>query len=261
MKRIWLTRALFALLFGIGFISGCSCDDTTSPPTTSTKTRLDFSSTTSARYETHLLDTANTAGQNYDQPVAGSSDTMTETIVSQNDPYMNKTGVVVVQHVYRSGRATDTTHYWQDANDDLYSYNYGLSFLNAFPGLKPYLTSEISSGWVLQAKMRASEGTKWEAFTTTIPLNTPLGALTVKLTDTATMQKDTTISLGSKSYIVKHVRHNIQPASPLSGSELIDTYVSGDLGETVINIIHSGTITALGNVFHARGESTTRISP
>jgi len=259
MKKTWITRGMLACLLSVGYLSGCSCDDSTSPPE-SPKTQLDFSSNTSSRYEIHALDTA-------DAPLLGTSDTIIEQVYARNQTYQGKQGVTIIGRSYLLGsKAPDSLYYWQGTNGDLYQYNFGQSFLNSFGPLRDYFQDGLNFGWVLQVKMNAKEGDKWIAIDTNlnaegIPI---FGSITFRLVDSVVMQKDTQIVLGTKTYAnIKHAKHILQAKDPnniVTGSTTIDTYVSAELGQTVRNIIHSGKLRG-AYTLDSPGEATMRISP
>jgi hypothetical protein len=247
MKRISTHAALFLFAAVIG--SGCS--STSQPPAQTYPSKMTFTQGESTTYQMTTLDT--TAGE----PKTGNYSTTTSTQVASNMPWKSSTGQSMNAQIEENrdslGSISDSGFYSQDANLDLWALGFGVS--QSFQMVNMLGTAFgfqlPDPGWTLLVKMGSAKGTSWNPYdyatsqTVTVP-GFPLPVkIDIQVTDVGTMQSDTTFSLGGNTYGVKHAQHvfslaatNVLLGSIASFSRVIDTYVSGDLGATVMTVTH-----------------------
>lgn len=249
------SRNLF-LLFGI-LLTLASCSSSSDPNTSNNgngsidSVNLTFKQGTVTKYNEYQLDTNAAPGEN--KPLAGSQDSLTQTLVATNQSAYGRTDVSIFQNTYLTTGQHDTVYMAQDAAGDVYNYNFGADGMNSNPVVTSTLGGKLDIGWVLQIKMKAAASTKWITGVAKIPVTLPtVGQQNVDLIDTAVMMSDTTIMVNGKSVFAKHARHHINASIKIGGlfsAESIDiygdTYVSTQLGNTVLNIIHPGTATGV----------------
>jgi hypothetical protein len=75
------------------------------------------------KYDQYIVDTSDAAGNNPDRLIPESKVVVTETVIDTGVTYEGRNNCVIV----RSG--ADSIIYSQDANGDLYRYNYGFDYL------------------------------------------------------------------------------------------------------------------------------------
>jgi hypothetical protein len=239
-------RYFSILALGAFAIAGCRNDGTitNAPPTTPTQVTY-VKGTTYTYYEQKLDVNGNV--------VAGSGDTITSQVVATDATYQGKSNVTILANSHSNGSATDTT-YISQANGEYWHYNYGLESANTNQAVLAYNNGKpIVTGWVLQGKFGASNGTVWQAANTSIAV----GAISAALTDTANEVASEPIQVGSASVTVQHIQHHVVASNPFAGSVdgTVDTYLSTDYG-VVKNVVHPALVALAGNNVTAEGKQT-----
>ncbi len=233
-------KKLYFLLIGafIGtsaFISSCSYNPGSTPPSTTPTALLNFKLQVHSSFDVTVVDTADANGNNPDRILANTRKNFQEIIVDTALTYMGKFPVARI--IFFDTTLTpknDTGYFYQDPNGDLYRYNFGFSILNQFTALTQFIGSQVNVGWVLAAKMTSAEGTQWVARTDSVLVQAY--NLEVYLSSQGRMMADTTFLVGTETIKARHSR-NVVTASAGSGSQtgnvVIDSYYSTDIGEVV----------------------------
>jgi hypothetical protein len=179
---------------------------------------------------------------NTGNPIAGSGDTITSKVLTTGISYQGMSNVTEIQNAHSNpgnGVAAMDTTYIAQSNGDYWHYNYGLESLNTNQLVLNYNGGKkLIAGWVLQAKLSATEGTSWIAADTQIAI----GSASAKLLDTAKEASDSTLVVASAQITAKHAVHDLNlNAGLVTGSGFVDTYVSTDDGP-VLNIVHPAVV-------------------
>ena len=247
-----LVTAAGALLFGSG------CSSSTTPPTT--PSQVTYTSGSSYTYLQESLDTTN-GTYGYDQPDPATKDTITTTVLVADTALYGKTNATVLVNKHSNGSSNDTSYIAQESGN-YWHYNYGFEALNSNQAVIGVLKNPIEAGWVLQGKFTAAPGTTWQAVDTSISVPYNGLSIPVSITDTATEQGDTTITIKGKFMTAKHALH-IVTMNALGGTIAtmpIDTYITTDEG-VILNVVHSFRVQATGIVnAQVRGQSTAMTS-
>jgi hypothetical protein len=185
------------------------------------------------------------------EPIAGSGDTITSKVLATDTVYQGKSNVTVIQNSHTNPVSVDTTYIAQDSGN-YWHYNYGLESLNKNAAVLAYNHQKpIVGGWVLQAKLAATDSEKWIAADTTITI----GTATPLLTDSVIESIDTAIGTDSLppltiikpteqliSILTKHSVHIVNfNAGLIQARGPVDTYVSAQYGQ-VLNIFHPTSV-------------------
>lgn len=211
-----LSISSLSLLAAMLVFSGCEKSDPIAPPTGGND-KIEFVANSEAKFEVYMLDTAQSA-QN--QRMAN-ADTMHQTTLEGKAELEGKSATRRGNQYQRSNLA-DTVHVFQDANGDLYMYDFGLDLLNKDPVMQMGLgNQQVHFGWVLVSKMSASSGSTWLAADTSVTVN--LGGLDInaRILDNASTMSDTTFMLGTTSYAASRARHVI--TADIGGSVVAST--------------------------------------
>jgi hypothetical protein len=243
MKRSIPFLASIALAFIIA-----ACDSGADAPPTDDITPLKFAAQAGlvTRYDQYDVDTSDAAGNNPDRLATETKVTVQETTSDTGLTYAGRTGVSRHIAIPIGGGPADTTYFTQDANGDLYRYNYGFKLLNNFPALSPYLEKPIDMGWVLVMKFGKKEGATWVAKKDSLFL-TSIGT-TIYFESKATMKADTTILVGTENILCRQAEHVVTATAslgslPINGKIVTRTYISAQYGKVVWDFIRSGNIT------------------
>src|SRR5688572_10791543 len=229
MTKIFLS-AFLSFLIAAGLTS---CDSSTSEPNTPEPTVLKFSAKKNGifKYDSYIVDTSDAAGNNPDRLIPESKVVVTETVIDTGAgvTYDGRSNCTIV------GSGSDSVIYSQDANGDLYRYNFGFDYLNSFPLLVLYVGHEINVKWVLVAKLTDQVGQTWVAAKDSVFLAS--AGSYVYLQSTATQKADTTIQVMGAGVKCKHVQHVVTASAnlsglPVNGKDVVDTYISAELGAT-----------------------------
>lgn len=225
----------FAFLFSLAGIFAIGCSSSTTPPSPSAKQPIPVTihAHDSAQFYTTRQDSTN-------QNIASKGDTVNQRVADTNATAYGKTGVRVLVNVQKSDQAKDTTYLWQDANGNVWRYNYGVELLNTDPAVQGLLHQRIDVGWVLLDSTKATAGNSWLANASQVAI---LGGLAnVTLNDNATYVGDTSMTVSGKTISARHIVHTVVASGPGNGTVKIDTYFSPSLG-TVLNIVHTSNLT------------------
>ena len=235
MKKLIL---LIAGVLTVGLIA-CNTEGPLPPPDDSiTPLRFEAKAGFVTRYDEYPVDTA---GVYFDKPILSEKRLIEEITTDTALSFEGKTGVSL--HV-GPGSRFDTSYFSQDANGDLWSYNYGFSMLNSFQELTNIVGGPINMKWVLLMKFGKKEGATWVAKADSVYL--PSFVAYVHLRDTATMMADTVITVGAEQIECRHARHRITASlAPSVGTIVTDVYVSAKYGKVVWDFVRSGTIDGL----------------
>lgn len=241
MTKIFLS-ALFAFVIAAGL---SSCDSGGDAPTTE-PTVLKFSAKKNGifKYDSYIVDTSDASGNNPDRLIPESKVIVTETVIDTGKTYDGRSNCTIV------GSGSDSVIYSQDANGDLYRYNFGFDYLNSFPLLVLYVGHEINVKWVLVAKLTDQVGQTWVAAKDSVFLAS--AGSYVYLQSTATQKADTTIQVMGAGVTCKHVQHVVTASAnlsglPVNGKDVVDTYISAELGATVWDYFRSATVSGAMN--------------
>jgi hypothetical protein len=219
-----MKRSNFAFLSIILLVLAAGCS---SPTVTNPTPQVNYVQGTTYIYYAQDLD-ANTG-----LPKPGSGDTITSKVLTTDTTYQGMTNVTVIQNTHGnpgSSAPIDTT-YISQSNGNYWHYNYGLEIINGTQAALLEVNSgkQINAGWVLQAQLSASPGTKWAALNTNLTIT--IG--TLSLNDTATETIDTDVTVGNEGIFTKHSIHSVE-LSALGGlvtdTLKADTYVSATDG-------------------------------
>ena len=241
MKKIFGILSALAVITGV---VGCNTDPASTPPDDDiTPLRFEAKAGFVTRYDEYPVDTA---GVYFDKPILSEKRLIEEITTDTALSFEGKTGVSL--HV-GPGSRFDTSYFSQDANGDLWSYNYGFSMLNNFEELKNAAGGPINMKWVLLMKFGKKEGATWIAKADSLFL--PSFGSYVHLRDTATMMADTVITVGTEQIECRHARHRITASTtiivPTVGTIVTDVYVSAKYGKVVWDFVRSGSITGAVN--------------
>jgi len=229
----FLLSAFFVFVIAAGLMS---CDSSTTPPDTSGGNVSPFSCELGSiyKYDQYEVDTSDANGNNPDRLLPETKVVITETVIGVGKTYDGRSNCFIVS----SG--SDSIIYSQDANGDLYRYNYGFGYINNYPQVLQFLGLQegINVRWVLVAKLTDKTGQTWVAAKDSVLL--PSFGSYVYLQSNATQKADTTFYVmgASDAVTCKHVQHKVTANATISGfpitaSNTIDTYISAELGATV----------------------------
>lgn len=240
--------------FAAGFLFA-ACDSETEPVSDDItplkfETRSDFE----ARYDEYEVDTAGTF---YNKPILSTRTEVEETITDTGLTFEGMTRVSRHIAYYPSTGKRDTLYFAQDANGDLYRYNYGFNLLNNFPELVSIIGRRIDMKWVLVMKFGKKQGAEWIARKDSLELLSYPG-VKVYFESKAVMQADTTIQVGNEQVSCRHAMHTITATSSIGATGLIKahTYISAKYGKVVWDFIESGSISG---TFNARVRGVWKI--
>ncbi len=239
MKNIYIL-ALAALL-GAFTLQSCS-EDTVNPPSGGA-TKITFTQGATAEYSSTQLDTAES---NLNKSMSEGRDTLVQTTLVTNLTYSEKTGVTMKANHYLAKNERDTAYYWQDADDNLYIYNFGLDLVNG-PTAQAILNQRIDAGWVLAANMKASANATWTAVDKPVTL-VNLG-ITVTVKDVVTANGTTNLVVAGNTVATKKFTHVVTATAPLFGelaSAEIEVYVAAEYGGIVRQVRKAATYTLPG---------------
>jgi hypothetical protein len=238
MKRPYLVLALVALGFAFA-----ACDsDTTAPSDDITPVKFDAKAGFIARYDQYEVDTSDALGNNPDRLATETKLTIVETTVDTGLTFAGRTGVSM--HVATGGAKPDTSYYAQDANGDLYRYNYGFSILNNFSDLVLAIGQPVDMGWVLVARLGKKEGATWTAKDSSLTVQF-LGK-PVFFKSSARMLADTAIVVGDSLINCRAAEHVITAKASIANTDDVRgevharIYISGKYGKVVFDFIRSG---------------------
>ncbi|HEY6171715.1 MAG TPA: hypothetical protein VIX80_05600 [Candidatus Kapabacteria bacterium] len=244
-----MTKFLLSAFFAFVLAAGLTSCDSTTDPTTSEPTVLKFSAKKNGifKYDSYIVDTSDAAGNNPDRLIPESKVVVTESVTDTGVTYDGRSNCTIVS----SGG--DSIIYSQDANGDLYRYNFGFDYLNSFPLLVLYVGHEINVKWVLVAKLTDQVGQTWVAAKDSVFLAS--NGTYVYLQSNATQKADTTIEVMGAGVRCKHVQHVVTATATLStsplvqanGKDVVDTYISAELGSTVWDYFRSATVSGAIN--------------
>lgn len=239
MKNLY-TLAIAALL-ATASLQSCA-DDAAAP--TSDATKITFSQGATAKYSSTQLDTAES---NLNKSMTDGRDTLIQTTLATNLTYGDKTGVTMKANHYLAKDERDTTYYWQDADDNLYIYNFGLDLVNG-PTAQAILNQRIDAGWVLAANMKATANTSWTAIDKAITL-TNIG-VTATVKDVVTANGSTSLVIDGKTVSTKKFTHVVTATLPIPFGEAaraeIEVYVAAEYGGIVRQVRKAATYTLPG---------------
>jgi len=244
MQRI--ARYAAAALVAAGLFSSCSSSTPNTPPQQTYPSQMTFTQGESSTFQHSTLDTLP------GEPTTGTPSTITSTLVFSG--MVDGRSAQYERNVYSDGTPTDTGYFSQDASMNLWQKGFissTINTLNSFGSQAGFQAPD--PGWMMLAEMSAAKGASWNAYkwdtTQTISYNGLPVAIQIEVADNATMMADTTFTIGSKTYGVKHAQHvftltaNSQLGSMASYTGYFDTYISGDLGTTVKNDRHPSQLT------------------
>jgi hypothetical protein len=184
----------------------------------------------------------------------GTPVTFTQTLVAMNQNFYGMTNVMVEYNSgYSNGNPPDTTFYDQNSAGDLYGKDFGIG--TTISTIKTQLSKRGINlplpTWMLAIKMGAAANTTWVPFSWDTTKSVTVSGfpfpvnVTIGIGDTAILLADTNMTIGGKSYVVKHSRHVITAAATaplvpplISWSQVLDAYVSADLATTVLVVVH-----------------------
>ncbi len=237
-----MKRSYFAILGSLilTIAGGCS-NSPTPPPSTPTTPQVNYVAGSAYVYYAQNLNA--TTGE----PIPGSGDTITSRVLTTDTVYQGKSNVTVIQNTHTNPVSVDTTYIAQDSGN-YWHYNYGLESLNKNAAVLAYNHQKpIIGGWVLQAKLAATDSEKWIAADTTITI----GSATPLLTDSVTELNDTTFdtlvkpneqTATNSPISAKHSVHIVNfNAGLIQARGPVDTYVSAQYGQ-VLNIFHPTSV-------------------
>jgi hypothetical protein len=239
MKRIYTLA--FAALLGAFTLQSCASDPVDPPSGGATK--ITFTQGAKATYSSTQLDTTES---NLNKSMSEGRDTLVQTTLNTNLTYSEKTGVTMKANHYLAKNEHDTTYYWQDADDNLYIYNFGLDLVNG-PTAQAILNQRIDAGWVLAANMKATANATWTAVDKPVTLIN-LG-ITVTVKDVVTANGTTNLVIEGKSVATKKFTHVVTATAQLFGELAkaeIEVYVSADHGGIVRQVRKAATYTLPG---------------
>lgn len=246
------TRILIALAAGLLIAGLQSCSSSSSPSGTDnsyTPKTVKFKQGFSATYDLFLTDTTSS------DPILQDSaqHNVVETVLDTNRFYG---GFTHVTSTYFASSPGDSNYYYQDAQGNLWRYNYGFSRLNSYSFLVAALGGPVDVHWVLVAKPGSPVGTTWVAKNDSAIFQA-LGNAKIYLKDVATTMADSTFTIGGQSVPTTHVQHIVTATDAsgvaFKGSISIDTYISTELGITVEDFFHHSTIASPTYNAKARG--------
>lgn len=241
-----MTKFLLSAFFAGILTAGLTSCDSTNDPTTSEPTVLKFTAKKNGvfMYDSYVVDTSDAAGNNPDRLIPESKVVVTQTVIDTGVTYDGRSNCTIIS----SG--SDSVIYSQSANGDLYRYNFGFDYLNSFPLLVLYVGHEINVKWVLVAKLTDQVGQTWVAAKDSVFLAS--AGSYVYLQSSATQKADTTIEVMGAGVKCKHVQHIVTASAtlsgfPVNGKDVVDTYISAELGATVWDYFRSATVSGAMN--------------
>lgn len=238
MKKIY-TLALAAFL-AAATLQSCA-DDPAAP--SSEPTKITFTQGATATYSSTQLDSAE---NNLNHPMSEGADTLVQTTVATNVSYAGKTGVTMKVNHYLAKNERDTAYYWQDENDNLYIYNFGLDLVNG-PTAQAILNQRIDAGWVLAANMKSAANASWTAVEKDITL-VNVQNITAKVKDVVTANGSTNLVIAGKTVATKKFTHVVTATTFLGEAARaeIEIYVAADYGGMVRQVRKAATYTLPG---------------
>lgn len=248
VNNILNMRAFLAIgIVAIG-LTFLACDSNTETTTDDNITPLRFDAKAGfvSRFDEYEVDTA---GVYFDKPILTSRVEVQETIKDTGLTYQGKSGVSRHVIYYPVSGRRDTAYYCQEANGDLYRYNYGFSLLNNFADLVAAIGQPIDMGWVLVAKFGKKEGATWVAKDSSLTVQF-LGK-PVFFKSNATMLADTSIVVGTETISCRQAEHvitataSIASANDVNGIIRARTYISAKYGKVVLDFVKSGNFTGI----------------
>ncbi len=243
-------RASFvATLLCLLALNSCSTD-TPSDNKPVTIQKMKFTAGSSHYFNLFLVDTADKSGNNGDKIIADSAQYNRQELTI--DTALTYKGFSNVTRMIFASNQPDTNYYYQDASGNVWRYNYGFNFLNKFQSLVIALGGPVDVGWVLTAKPGATVGTTWVGKSDSSIIQS--FGIKVYLTDNATVMNDTVIAVSSNNITTQHIRHIVVASGGgTNGTVIIDTYISPELGTTVMDFFHHSQISGLLANLQARG--------
>ncbi len=241
--------AIVAMFLCVFALNSCSTDTPSDNNNTYTVKKMKFTAGSSHYFNLFLVDTADKSGNNGDKIIADSAQYNRQELTI--DTALTYKGFSNVTRMIFASNQPDTNYYYQDASGNVWRYNYGFNILNKFQFLVNALGGPVDVGWVLVAKPGATDGTTWIGKSDSTIVQS-LG-FKVYFTDNATVMNDTVITVSSDAITTQHIRHVILASTfGTTGTVNIDTYVSPELGTTVMDFFHHSKIVG-GYNLQARG--------
>jgi hypothetical protein len=205
-----------------------------------TPKHVNFQQGLTAHYNLFLVDPSSSGSGDSVLTDSAQYDVM-ETILDTN--VANYGEFSKVTSTYFASAPPDSNFYHQDADGNLWRYNYGFSRLNSYTFLVAAVGAPVDVHWVLVAKPGSPVGTTWIAKYDSMLYQ----AFNIKiyLKDIATTMSDTTFVIAGESIKAEHIRHEVKafdPTNTLNGSISIDTYFSPELGLTIEDYFRHSTI-------------------
>jgi hypothetical protein len=236
MKNIY-TLAIAALL-ALTTLQSCADD----PVVPEQGLKITFTQNAKATFSYTQLDSAES---NLDHPMTTGADTLVQTTVATNMTFAGKTGVAMKVNHYLAKNELDTAYYWQDADNNLYIYNFGLDLING-PTAQAILNQRLDAGWILAAKMGATANASWTSIDTTVTFVNLGFPATVK--DVATANGTTNLTIAGATVATKKFIHTI--TANVLGIEAaraeIELYISAENGGIVRQVRKSAKYTIPG---------------
>jgi hypothetical protein len=220
------------IIIALVSLSSCKYDPVTTP-TNNYTAKLSFKKDFHANYDVSVVDTADVSGNNGDKILGNTRTSVQEIIVDTGITYKGKDHVTRIV-AFMTPNPNDTNYFYQDANGDLYRYNFGFTILNQFPYLVNAIGSPVDVGWVLAAKITANEGTQWAAKSDSVLVQ--FAGIEVYLTSQGIMMGDTTFTIGTEQIKARHARNTVTAKTAGNeehGSVVIDSYYSTDINAVV----------------------------
>jgi hypothetical protein len=238
MKKIY-TLAIAAML-ATASLQSCA-DDPVAPSNEPTK--ITFTQNATATYSSTQLDSAE---NNLNHPMTEGRDTLVQTTVSTNFSYAGKTGVTMKVNHYLAKNERDTTYFWQDENDNLYIYNFGLDLVNG-PTAQAILNQRIDAGWVLAANMKSAANANWIAVDKDFTL-VNANNITARVKDAVTANGSTNLVIDGRTIPTKKFTHVVTASTFLGEAARaeMEVYVSAEHGGIVRQVRKAATYTLPG---------------
>lgn len=223
-----------------------ACDSGTDAPQSDDITPVKFEAKAGfvSRYDQYAVDTSDAAGNNPDRLATETKVTIVETTIDTGLTFAGRSGVSMHVAEPVGGGKPDTSYYAQDANGDLYRYNYGFSILNNFSDLVVAIGQPVDMGWVLVARLGKKENATWIAKDSSLTVQF-LGK-PVSFKSSARMLADTSIVVGDSLVLCRAAEHVITAKASIANTDDVKgevrarTYISGKYGKVVFDFIRSG---------------------
>jgi len=235
----------FLVTIALAFIFA-ACDSGADAPPSDDITPVPFEAKAGffSRYDQYAVDTSDASGNNPDKLIQPKV-TLIETVDAVGLTFAGRTGVSRHISTPEGGGNPDTMYFSQDANGDLYRYNYGFSILNNFPDLEVAIGQRVDMGWVLVARLGKKEGAAWIAKDSSLPVQF-LSGKSVFFKSSARMLADTSIMVGDSLILCRAAEHVITAKATIASTDDVKgevrarTYISGKYGKVVFDFIRSG---------------------